>query len=271
MKNATRDFINLLLSGTELPLWVCSLTNEKGAGNERHVRTRDVDTILDFCRRWDVPGRGTFYCVSTINGHRRNLENAGETAILWADIDFKDVREPQNKILAILRGLPAPPVMINASGHGLHPIWKLAIPYEGDVRSPLARLRLALGGDSKVCHPVALLRMPGTHNTKDGERKLVRSLPGGGQVMHQSELIETMINKLEPLIHLKNEAAEPDDPFRRHAKSVGFAPPIDAEARLRAMRHKGPGRRRRPPNAAAGHRQPPGGRPGRRRGSREGA
>jgi hypothetical protein len=127
MKNPARDFIKLRLSGTTHPLWTCSLTNEKGAGSERHVRTRDVDTILDFCKRWDVPGRGTFYCVSTIDGHRRCIENAGETKILWADIDYKDVVETPRQILELVRKLPLPPSRIHETGNGLHLIWVLNI------------------------------------------------------------------------------------------------------------------------------------------------
>jgi hypothetical protein len=176
MKNATRNLINLLLSGTKLPLWVCSLTNEKGTGNERHVRTRDVAEILDFCKRWDVTGRGTFYCVSTIDGHRRCIENAGETKILWADIDYKDVVETPRKILELVRKLPLPPSRIHETGNGLHLIWELTEPFRGDPAPTLRRLADLVGGDHKVCHAAALLRMPGTHNSKNGAWKLVRSL-----------------------------------------------------------------------------------------------
>jgi hypothetical protein len=238
--DATKNFIEFLLKDTTHPLWVSSLPNEKGAGGERHVRTRDVEVILDFCRRWDIPGRGIFYCVSTIEGFRRSIENAAETKILWTDIDFKDVTPGQSAILKILRGLPIPPKLINASGHGLHPIWELEAPFKDDPRVLLRKLCNVLGGDPHVCHPVSLLRMPGTHNTKDGGKVLVRTLAGSGRLTQQQDF-EMWLDEQKPLILRKDASAKPDDPFIAQAKVMGFAPPIDQEARLRAMRWKGPG------------------------------
>jgi hypothetical protein len=242
MNKAARSFVELLLAGTTHPLWISSLPNEKGNGGERHVRTRDVEAILEFCKKWDVADRGTFYCVSTIDGYRRCIENAAETKILWVDIDFKDVALTQAAILKILRGLPIPPKLINASGHGLHPIWDLNDPIKGDCAPMLRRLCDLLGGDPHVCHPAALLRMPGTHNTKNGGKTLVRTLAGSGKACTQFELEAWLAGQTlgGPLIAHKSDLRA-DDPFLRQAKAAGFAPPIDVEARLKAMRWKGIG------------------------------
>jgi P4 family phage/plasmid primase-like protien len=241
MKNTTRDFINLLLRGTMRDLWICSLPNDKGAGGARHVRTRDLEQILEFCKTRDVKGYATYYCVSSISGASRNLETVAETPILWFDLDYKDVACTPEQALARVRQLPMPPTRLHATGHGLHGIYVLKRPFAGDnISKVLRQLADVVGGDVKVCHAAALLRMPGTHNSKDGEWTPVRSLRTPGRVYHYTD-IEKWLQTQQPVIARRNAPAPNTDPFKRHAQSVGFAAPIDAEARLRAMQHKAPG------------------------------
>ena len=266
--STTRDFVELMLAGTTHDLWVCSLPNDKDDGGERHVRTRDLKAILAFCKKWDIRGRATYYCVSSIDGARRNLETVAETPILWFDLDYKDITCTPKQALARVRALPMSPDRLHATGHGLHGIYVLDKPWHGDIKPALRKLCDVVGGDAKVCHPAALMRMPGTHNSKDGGSVLVRVLKagGGGYTQYGAEL---RLSAQTPVITRRGASAPDTDPFKRHAKSVGFAPPIDAEARLRAM----PGRagHGHPPDAAAGHRQPATGRSGRGRGGGAGA
>jgi hypothetical protein len=160
------DFVTELLDKTTRNLWVCSLPNKDdgGGGSRRCVRTRDVDRIVEFCKKYDVRGNAIYYCVSSIEGRERNLETVAETPILWFDLDYKDVEPPPDQILARIKS------------NGLHGIYVLEKPWEGNIRPALHRLCDVVGGDRKVCHPAALLRMPGTHNSKDGAWKLVEVL-----------------------------------------------------------------------------------------------
>jgi hypothetical protein len=50
----------------------------------------------------------------------------------------------------------------------LHLLWELDKPAPADERITIAlkKLSTVVGGDPHVCHPAALLRMPGTHNSK---------------------------------------------------------------------------------------------------------
>lgn len=175
-KNPTRDFVEMMLSGTTKPLWICKLPNDKGSPGQRTLRSRDVEDIVQFCTKHDEPGFAIYYCVSSIDGTARNLETVSETPILWADIDYKNVVETPEEILKRVRKLPLPPSRIHATGNGLHLIWELTEPYKGDPGPTLRRLADVLSGDRAVCHAAALLRMPGTHNSKDGAWKLVRVL-----------------------------------------------------------------------------------------------
>jgi hypothetical protein len=176
MKNTARDFITMFIGATVAPMWFSSLPNDKGSGGPSSKHTRDIDEAVEFCERHDVPGRAVYYCASSIVEKSRNVENVAETPILWADIDYKNVVEAPEQILERVRKLPLPPSRIHATGNGLHLIYELAEPFRGDPRPSLRRLADVVGGDRAVCHPAALLRMPGTHNSKNGAWKLVKPL-----------------------------------------------------------------------------------------------
>jgi hypothetical protein len=179
MKNATREFIELLVSGTTEPIYICSLTNDKAQGGQRCVHTRDVDHIMDFIKRKDVNGRGTYYCVSSVRqNNRRCVDNAFDTRLIFADIDFKDTNEKPANILKTLKNLPLPPSRIHRSGNGFHPLWVLHKPTTelNRVKKILKKLCEVVGGDRHVCHVAALLRMPGTHNSKEDAWTLVTNV-----------------------------------------------------------------------------------------------
>jgi P4 family phage/plasmid primase-like protien len=133
------------------------------------------------------------------------------------------------------------PTRIHATGHGLHGVYVLDKPWHGDIQPALHKLAEVVCGDHRVCHPAALLRMPGTHNSKDGDRKLVRVTETGHYDPYKQIGLELWLSTQAPVIQAKDAPASLDDPFKRHAQAMGFKPPIDAEARLRAMRWKGPG------------------------------
>jgi hypothetical protein len=270
MMNATRDFANLLLARTKHDLWIQSLPNEKDTRGGSHTRTRDVDRIVRFCQKHDVPGFGVYYCVSSIDGPKRSIETVGETPIVWFDIDFKDIKATPEQALEVVKALEVPPTRIHASGNGLHGIYILTEPIAAgeNIRTVLRRLADIVGGDLKVCQPAALMRMPGTHNSKRGEWKLVTVIKSGPE--YQFDDLKKFVTSGTRAVAIERIAGAAkgasSDPFKRLAEEYDFRPPIDAEARLRAMEHGGPGRHRRAPDAAAGHRKPAGA--GRRPGGR---
>ena len=69
-----------------------------------------------------------------------------------------------------------PPSELRNSGHGCHPVWRFKEAVSTDDPSEMARaiellkrLTAFLCGDMAVAHPAALLREPGTHNSKNDE------------------------------------------------------------------------------------------------------
>lgn len=219
--------------------YVCSLPNVRGDGSERHVLTRDLDRIAAFAKKWDVPGRATFFCVSTIQG-KRTKENALQTMLVHADVDFKDVLASPRAALEALEGLDLIPSRIHASGHGLHAYWLLEAPAAaGDrVEAILRKICAAVGGDRMVAQAVALMRVPGTHNSKDGGWTEVEVLRDGPERYALEQL-----ERWRPSLVIRRKLNEDANPFLEVAQLQGFKPPLDVEQRLADMRHHGEGDR----------------------------
>lgn len=197
---------------------------------------------MDFITKWDQKGRGLFYCVSTIRGGgRRNRDNAAEIKILYADIDFKDLDITREEVIRILKRLPLPPTRIHFSGHGVHAIWVLkeATNNMDSVTMLLRRLCVVVGGDKHVCQVAALLRMPGTHNTKNDawtEVTVIRET----KRKYSLEELEAWLQTAQPVIFRKKSDGD-SNPFIRAANEQGVKPPINVKQRLADMRYRGPG------------------------------
>jgi P4 family phage/plasmid primase-like protien len=245
------DFIHQHFSNTEHPVFICSLPNDKSDRNEpgeRHIATRDDTMITDFIGKWDRPGRGLFFCVSTIRTNmKRNKESVVEIPGLWADIDFKDVIDNEITILGRVKTLPLPPTTIVRSGNGLHLYWqfKEAIIIDGaetveQIEAATKLLADLCGGDMKVTQIVALMRLPGTHNSKyDGWKGVgTESMRGGG---YELDDIEEMLAVKSPVVLRKVRPAQDGEsnPYLEAAKALGYKPPVDVEKRLAEMTYMG--------------------------------
>jgi hypothetical protein len=179
-------FIERWFGASKHPVYFCSLPNDKSDPNEsgeRHIATRDIEEATAFIIKWDRPGRGLFFCTSTINpGMVRNKENVAELCGLWSDIDFKDAIDSPDTILRRVKALRLPPSMIVSSGNGYHLYWPFResiVASSATIERVEANLKLLadlVGGDMKVTHVAALMRLPGTHNTKRGEWKDVNEV-----------------------------------------------------------------------------------------------
>lgn len=166
------EFFKQYLTATAYQLYICSLPNVKGDDHERHVLTRDVGVIKKFVEKHDVKGRGVFYCVGTLLPRAiRNKANIQEVCFLHADVDFKSIDATPEGALKTILALPLPPSRIHATGNGYHCLWWLKTATTEFERHEAALKRLAdvVGGDKQVTHRAALLRLPGTHNSKNDQ------------------------------------------------------------------------------------------------------
>jgi hypothetical protein len=146
------------------------------------------------------------------------LGNCTTLAVVWADIDFKQI--PEVEARQRLAAFPLAPSMTIHSGGGLHPYWALSDPlevhaHEGPLRSILRRLALRFGGDLSAAEPARVLRIPGTMNFKyqPARRVLLEADPLPGR--------RILLNDLDQFLPPEASASGPGERFRAPAEPVG--------------------------------------------------
>ena len=239
-------------------VYIACLPNIKNTdeAEERHILTRSSAQITDFTRRHDQPGEGCFVCVNPIKD--KATRRAEETVVLiicaHADIDFSKVEETPEEIEHIVTDLSLPPSRVHHSGHGLHVYWflKIAIaatPENNDRHKHLLhRLADILGGDPGACLIPQLMRLPGTTNSKNGERHEVRVLSDHTELRYElADLEQWAAATQEPLLHRKNATGKtgngtsPDNPFLAFAAAYIDEAPLDVDQLLADMIYLGAG------------------------------
>jgi hypothetical protein len=243
MPEQTIEFVKALFaSTTENPVYICSLGNERsGPHTPKYVSTRDTQDIMRFLQKWDQPERGLFFCVGTLKpGAKREKAGIAEIAFLHADIDFKDIDDNRQDVERKLRQLRLPPSIIVFSGNGIHAYWLLKEAATDDFDRIEAAYRLladTVGGDMQVCEIARLMRLPGSHNSKQGAWTPVEIIELQADRRYDLDDIEEWLAETSPIVLRKSRpAAEPEtNPFLAAAERLGFKPAIDVEKRLAGM------------------------------------
>jgi hypothetical protein len=247
------DFFKKFFRHTTHSIWLCSLANERddeNTGPEDHIRTRDGDQIAKFLTEWNEPLRSTYFCVGTVEGTKRNKTSIRELACLWADIDFKHVVDDEATIVRRLTQLRFPPSMIIKSGHGLHCYWFLKEPMSADevdrVEAAVKLLCDLVGADQQVTQIAALMRVPGSVNSKackNGGDAVPVTIIYQNDFTYELDDIEEMLSETSPIVLRKErERARTVGEtkfFADYAERHGYQPPVDVEARLNGMMYMG--------------------------------
>jgi hypothetical protein len=158
--------------------------------------------------------------------------------MLHADIDDK-IEEGLAVAYERINALEMPPTKIVNSGHGMHCYWLLTEPCEPEAIGPLlSRVTNVLAADPKPAHVAALMRLPGSHNTKNGDWIEVRQVGGSGILYELDDLqpyFETLTSVLTPRRTI-SERARPTNRFAQAAAELGWGGPrVDIDAALAAM------------------------------------
>lgn len=200
--------------------------------------TRNPLRVIAFCQHYDGLGRGIFFGVATREeaGRGGSREFLRELPAFGVDIDLEKFGMPVEEATGILLGCQLPPSVIVFSGYGLHVYWLLASPLSvtyapfGEdaektrvelVTRGLARI---FHGDTNACDITRVLRLPGTHNTKEGDLKPCRVLEASW-TRYELEQVETFA-ALSPVL-IKPEAT---DPVPNNPPNKGDAPADDPYA-----------------------------------------
>src|SRR5450631_2085724 len=258
------DFIKAMFSeSTERPVHICMLGNEKdGRHPLRRLDTRETDSIQGFVQKWDIDERATYFAVGTLKhaGDKRDKGHIAEISFLWADVDFKDIDDTRADVERKLKALKYPPSIMVFSGNGVHAFWLLteAIldPVEtaevDRIEADLLQLCDVVGGDSQVCEVARLMRLPGSHNSKQGAWKLAEVIHPANfngdtkLIRYDRDDLREWLGEQSPVILRKERPraitvgeADDDCPFKKYALEAGFKPPIDVAARLNGMMYMG--------------------------------
>jgi RecA-family ATPase len=227
--------------------YICSLPNPGTAGIPHEVFYSDDDIgrarAEKFAQLENKPGRGVYDCIGVLQegAKSRRIETIAELDHVIADLDLKNIVESRDEALQCLRNLLLPPSEIRDSGYGLHAIWYLKEPVSDsaglaqaeDVMRQLAEL---LAADPAPTHRAALLRRPGTDNTKNGGARRCCVIETRDQQYDISEF-DAMFDLYgdRPKLTRKQEAPKTDNSDDEHKA------PVDIDARLAAMQYGGAG------------------------------
>jgi hypothetical protein len=243
------SFLGDFFRDAEGSIFVCSLSNEKKGGQRPFELCGRGDAALldEKVQRWDLEDRGTYFCVATLtpNQATRRKETVHQVVCLHADIDLKDTDLPPEAVLAQLRQLQCLPSKVIHSGHGYHCYWLLNEPLAAtaetilQAETLLRSLANVVSGDPSVCEVSRLMRLPGSYNTKNGERVAVQVVVDRPLRYELSDLAE-WIAETPPLIPRKNTVPA-DNPYLGVNIPGGGGAPVDVEARLVAMAYQGAG------------------------------
>jgi hypothetical protein len=230
-------------------VFVTRLPNVKD-GSKGHPRrvTREVESIEKFVAKHDAAGYAIYFCVSTLKPGEvwRNKKNLFEIVCLHADLDFKGIVETRAQIERVLKHLPLRPQLVNFSGNGLHCYWLLDKALLGSdierVERLLERLADVLAADPAVCHCAALMRLPGSHNTKNGKWTEVVTVTKRKGSYSLDEL-EEWLTKATPLLRrvANNSGGGGGGAFAAYGASIIVRAPVDVERRLGEMQFQGGG------------------------------
>jgi P4 family phage/plasmid primase-like protien len=253
---ASHFLADMFGASTVAPVFICSLPNADAPvrePRERHVATRERDHVETFCRKWDRKDRALYFCTATVKpgATTRSKATLAELNALHVDIDFKSIaaspQEAENKLAQVML-LPS---KVIASGGGLHAYWLFNEALEAtpdNIERAEALLRLLadhLGGDLACAEASRLMRLPGTHNSKNGTWTEVRVI-AERPLRYELDDLADWLEVASPIIVRKpatgsgnGRGADINNPWLAVAERFGVKPAIDVEARLAAMTFRG--------------------------------
>jgi predicted transcriptional regulator len=138
-------------------------------GAEGYINIREIadkarnsffEVGADFEIRQDT---NVYFGVFARSARSGKTQACDTTGALWADFDGVTVDVVHERI--VRAGLPAPSVWIH-SGHGIHTYWLLNSRAGEEAVAVVKAIVKATGADPRPAHKAAVMRLPGSVNTK---------------------------------------------------------------------------------------------------------
>ena len=142
-----------------------------------------------------------YACVSDVPSGKRSKQNVGGTFAAFADLDFKGIAHSRMEIEAAIAGLRVRPSFVIFTGNGLHLWWIFVEPVTDHERVErlLRHISDVLAGDRAVCEVSRVMRIPNTHNTKNGANEEVRIIQRNDE-RYTIEMLEEYFEFAMPLL-----------------------------------------------------------------------
>jgi AAA domain len=250
-------FFDIIGGNAGAPLFVTVLPNNRNDPDIpiRWMRARNATELDQFIAKYDQPGAAIYFAVAQLkdDATTRSTETVARTRWIWGEVDYRDHPElSADEIYHRLTAAPKPPNLIIRSGHGLHCYWLLRTPEDLTTSDGQHRvketLKLAcahIGGDPHVAEVARLMRLPGSTNSKHGERIPVEIASYASEPTYDlEELIDHFLGAAavlpEPAGQATNGHDRSENAFTEYATAF-HKPHVDVEQRLADMKWQAPG------------------------------
>jgi RecA-family ATPase len=192
-----------------------------------------------FARQYDKPGWGVYDCVSPLRDQRRTKDTVALIEGLHVDLDAYKAGKTKEEIIQRLQdelndvGILS---CINSSGRGVHALSLFREPIEAGTpeaeraQQVLKRLVTHLGADPQPTHFAALMRRPGTTNSRTGGGPCKKLLDFGTRC--ELSDVEAYLD----LVSDKETLFPPHEPKTNKSDFPEYNGPVDVDARLTAMK-----------------------------------
>lgn len=164
------DFLRVLHEDAEgkVEIRLISDTKDRTQGlrviQRYYTQAELAEKLPEITRFAESNGYAVFYGVLPRTHEGGTAQDVASARVLWCDLDYKDVPEPE--AWKRIDNFPVPPSIVVCSGRGLHLYWRLQEPESPHHLAAICRrIAYALGGD-KCYDPARILRLPGTRNLK---------------------------------------------------------------------------------------------------------
>ena len=115
-----------------------------------------------------------YFSTCTFKSETRRANNVKDIPGIWADLDFKRFVGDKEEADERLKRIPFEPSILVCSGSGYHAFWRFCQPQlpSHETIALLKHFTEVLHGDPATTHYAALLRIPGTINSKYGQTRV---------------------------------------------------------------------------------------------------
>ena len=243
------DFLTALFDGATGAVRLCALRNRKSKLPRGEIaRAYGIGAAEGFIAGYDRPEFecGLYFCTATLKpgATQRKKETCFQFTAIFGDIDDKNhTLIERATVLEMLDDCACPPSGVIDSGHGVQPYWLFTTPSTDAARVEILKRKLHRLIASDAVHDAPrVMRLPGTHNSKEGDWLEVIAVRWHPERRYTINQLEAWLNTEQIIIPAKEEA-KPKNNERDRKPSGSSHSAADIEEVRDALRYISPEKR----------------------------